>query len=542
MKKPLISLELETRNPKLETSPKKPRNLSIWLAWPLCLTLMTGCAVGPDFKPPEADVPAAWVGVDSPPTAAVSATIGTPLECTQWWNSFHDPQLVSLVERAIAANLDLRQATARIRQARAARGVGAAAFWPSVDSFAAYTRTGVGGTAGGAGDSGSSGGSIGRGSRETDLFQAGLDAAWELDFFGGSRRTVEALDADLDAAVEDRRDVLITLTSEVALNYLTLRGLQEQIGIARDNLEAQEKTVEITRTRFEAGFVSGLDVANARAQAATTASQIPTLESDASATIHALSLLLGLEPNALLDELQGETPIEPVPPEVPIGLPSDLIRRRSDIRRVEAQIHAATARVGVATADLFPRFSLTGSLSFSGDTLSSMASWSSRVWSVGPSMQWLIFDAGRIRWNIELQKAIQEQTLLAYRQTVLTALKEVESSLVAYAKEQEHRQLLEEAVSQNRKAVGLAKELYSAGQTDFLNVLSAQGALFLSEEALARSTRTLSLNLVALYKALGGGWEGWSEDGGIGRGGEAETKSVSGQPAMKDSSPGPGHL
>jgi NodT family efflux transporter outer membrane factor (OMF) lipoprotein len=438
----------------------------------------------------------------------VSATIGTPLECTQWWNSFHDPQLVSLVERAIAANLDLRQATARIRQARAARGVGAAAFWPSVDSFAAYTRTGAGGTAGGAGDSGSSGGSIGRGSRETDLFQAGLDAAWELDFFGGTRRTVEALDADLDAAVEDRRDVLITLTSEVALNYLTLRGLQTQIGIARDNLEAQEKTVEITRTRFEAGFVSGLDVANARAQAATTASQIPTLESDARATIHALSLLLGLEPNALLDELQGETPIEPVPPEVPIGLPSDLIRRRSDIRRVEAQIHAATARVGVATADLFPRFSLTGSLSFSGDTLSSMASWSSRVWSVGPSMQWLIFDAGRIRWNIELQKAIQEQTLLAYQQTVLTALKEVESSLVAYAKEQEHRQLLEEAVSQNRKAVALAKELYSAGQTDFLNVLSAQGALFLSEEALARSTRTLSLNLVALYKALGGGWEG----------------------------------
>jgi NodT family efflux transporter outer membrane factor (OMF) lipoprotein len=254
-----------------------------------------------------------------------------------------------------------------------------------------------------------------------------------------------------------------------------------------------------------------------------------------------LSLLLGLEPNALLEELQDESPVAPVPPEVPIGLPSDLIRRRPDIRRAEAQIHAATARIGVATADLFPKFSLTGSLSFSGDTLSSMASWGSRIWSVGPSMQWLIFDAGRIRWNIEAQKAIQEQTLLAYRQTVLTALKEVESALVAYAKEQERRQLLEEAVAQNRRAVALAKELYSAGQTDFLNVLSAQGSLFLSEEALARSTRTLSLNLVALYKALGGGWEGWSEDGVTGGWGEVETTRVGGQSAMRDSSPGHGH-
>jgi NodT family efflux transporter outer membrane factor (OMF) lipoprotein len=327
---------------------------------------------------------------------------------------------------------------------------------------------------------------------------------------------VEALDADLDAAVEDRRDLQVTLTSEVAIHYLTLRGLQEQISIARNNLEAQEKNVEITRTRFEAGFVSGLDVANARAQAATTASQIPTLESDARTSIHTLSLLLGMEPNALLEELQEAAPLAPVPPEVPIGLPSDLIRRRPDIRRAEARIHAATARIGVAAADLFPRFSLTGSLSFSGDTLSSMASWSSRVWSIGPSMQWLIFDAERIRWNIEAQRAIQEQTLLAYQQTVLTALKEVESALVAYAKEREHRQLLEEAVSQNRRAVALAKELYSAGQTDFLNVLSAQGSLFLSEEALARSSRTLSLNLVALYKALGGGWEGYRPNGGTG--------------------------
>ncbi len=433
MKRIDAARNLETNDQKLQALVSFYRVMirSICLTWPLCLVLMTGCAVGPDFKPPQTDVPTAWVGAPSSATAAISTVTGGPLEFVQWWNSFDDPELTSLVERAIAANLDLRQATARIRQARAARGVGAGSLWPSVNSLAGYTRSGAGSAAGAAG---SSRASVAGGSRETDLFQAGLDALWELDVFGGIRRNIEALDADLNAAVEDQRDVMVILTAEVALNYFTLRGTQEQIAIARNNLEAQQKTMEITRQRFEAGFVSGLDLANAKAQAATTASLVPTLESEAIEAIHTLSLLLALEPNALLEELQEAALVAPVPPEVPIGLPSDLLRRRPDIRRTEAQIHAATARIGVATADLFPRFSLTGSLSFSGDTLSSMASWNSRVWSVGPSMQWLIFDAGRIRWNIEVQKAIQEQALLAYRQTVLTALKEVESALVAYAK------------------------------------------------------------------------------------------------------------
>jgi NodT family efflux transporter outer membrane factor (OMF) lipoprotein len=435
----------------------------------------------------------------------MSITSPSPPQVVRWWDSFEDQVLTSLVERAAASNLDLRQAEARIREARAVRGAGAASFWPSVESFAAYTRSGTGGSSGGTANDRAGGGSV---SRDTDLFRGGLDAIWELDVFGGTRRSVEALDADLQAAIEDLRDVTVVLTAEVAINYLTLRGLQQQIAIARENLEAQVKTVEITRQRFEAGFVSGLDVANARAQSAATSSQIPVLESQARDAIHTLSVLLASEPNALLGELEIERAIAPLPPQVPVGMPSDLLRRRPDIRRSEARIHAATARIGIATADLFPRFTLTGSLSFSGDSLSSMADWGSRVWSVGPGMQWLIFDAGRIRWNIEARRAVEEQALLAHQQTVLTALREVESALVAYAKEQEHRQLLEEAVAQNRKAVGLARELYSAGQTDFLNVLSAQGSLFLSEEALVRSTVTLSLNLVALYKALGGGWEG----------------------------------
>jgi outer membrane protein, multidrug efflux system len=466
-----------------------------------CLCLFTGCAVGPDFRPPTAQVPESWKGAPPAPSAEMSVVVSTPANVVQWWKSFDDPKLTSLVERAVTSNLDLKFASARIRQARAARGAGAASLWPTVDSSAAYSRSGTG-------EQRVSGTSSSSGGRETDLFQAGLDAAWELDFFGGARRNIEALSADVQSAVEDRRDMMVTLVSEVGLNYFTLRSLQEQIDIAQGNLASQSKTTEITRQRFEAGFVSGLDVANARAQVASTASRIPVLESSMRETIHTLSVLLGSEPNSLLEELQAAAPIAPVPPEVPVGLPSDLLRRRPDIRRSETQIHAATARIGVATADLFPRFSLTGSLSLSGDTVATMADWGSRAWSVGPTVQWRVFDAGRIRWNIEVQKALQEQALLSYQQTVLTALKDVETALVAYAKEQEHRKLLEEAVFQNRKAVYLAKELYSAGQTDFLNVLTAQGALFVSEEALVLSTRALSVNLVAVYKALGGGWEG----------------------------------
>jgi outer membrane protein, multidrug efflux system len=468
------------------------------LLLPLYAILLFGCAVGPDFVPPGVRVPSAWEGASPPRSPVMSTTAGAPADCVEWWKSFNDPLLTSLIERAFESNLDIRQATARIRQARAARRVGTASFWPTVDGFAEVGREGTGG------GFGNRAGSL---SLETDFFEAGLDAAWELDFFGGARRNVEALTADLEAAVEDRRAVTVSLAGELGLNYFTLRGLQQQIAIAEANLTAQRNTADITRQRYEAGLVSGLDVANANAQTATTASRIPVLEAGVRENIYALGVLLGASPTALLQELEAAAPVAAVPPEVPVGLPSDLIRRRPDIRIAEAQIHAATARIGVATADLFPKFSLTGSFSFSGETFSAMTDWSSRAWSIGPGMQWRIFDAGRIRWNIEVQKALQEQSLLAYQQTVLTALKDVETALVAYAKEQVHSSLLNEAVRENRRAVEISKTLYSAGQTDFLNVLSAQGALFASEEAQALSTRALSVDLVALYKSLGGGWE-----------------------------------
>jgi NodT family efflux transporter outer membrane factor (OMF) lipoprotein len=478
----------------------------------VCLIALAGCTVGPDFRRPETKLPAEWHGAGE--TASFREGVRKapqPVEIADWWKNFDDPILSSLVERAILSNLDLRQAESRIRQARAARGVASAGLWPTVDTSASYRKSLGAATSISAIDNplaaGTTSISASSSSVERNLFRAGLDATWELDFFGGTRRNIEAAGADLQSAVEDRRDVLITLVADVGTTYANLRQFQGQIEIARKNLAAQQHTAEITRKRHEAGFVGGLDVANAQAQAATTESLIPGLESSARAAIFNLSILLGLEPAALEQELAEQKPILPTPPEIPLGLPSDLLRRRPDIRRSEAQLHSATAKIGVATADLFPKFSLTGNFGFTGQDLTSFIKWGNRFWSWGPTVTWPIFDAGRIRWNIEIQNAVQEQTLLTYEKTILTALKDVETSLVAYAKELQHNRLLAEATANNRRAVDLSMLLYVNGKTDFLNVLNSQRALFATEDALAQSTNALITDLVALYKALGGGWE-----------------------------------
>jgi NodT family efflux transporter outer membrane factor (OMF) lipoprotein len=307
--------------------------------------------------------------------------------------------------------------------------------------------------------------------------------------------------------VENRHDVLVTLTAEVARNYVELRTYQQRIAIARKNLQAQKHSADLTRERFEAGFVSGLDVANADAQVATTEAQIPLLESSARQTIYALSVLIDREPGALIQDLSDTAEIPAAPPSVPVGVPSDLLRRRPDIRRAEAEIHAATAQIGVATADLFPKVSIGGSIGWRAADTGSLFNPLSRFWSLGPSVTWNLFQTGRTLSNIELQRALEEQSVLTYRQTVLTAIQEVENALIASAKEQEHRKSLQAAVAANRKAAELATQLYTAIQTEFLNVLSAQRSLYSSEDSLAQSTRTMAIELIALYKALGGGWE-----------------------------------
>ena len=458
----------------------------------LCLGPLSSCMVGPEFRKPDPGMPETWIG--APPSEPVAE-----IDLARWWTVFEDETLTSLVTRAFQSNLDLKLAEARIRRARAARGIAASGMGPELDAGGSFRRTQSPGSP-------ASNGSDIEGPL-TNQYQADFDASWELDIFGGVQRGIEAAEADLQASVETRRDVLVTLAAEVAATYTDLRSFQQRIAVAQQNLKAQERSAELTRQRFEFGFVSGLDVANAETQVATTAAQIPGLETSARQAVYSLSVLLAMEPGALLDELSPPLLIPSAPPSAPVGIPSDLLRRRPDIRRAEAEIHSSTAQIGVATADLFPRFFIFGSAGYqAGDT----RAWfdpASLFWSFGPSVSWPVFASGRIRSNIEVRKALEEQALLAYRKTVLAALEEVEGAIIALEKEQERRKALVDAVRASKKSVDLATTLYTEGQTDFLNVLQAQRSLFVSEEALVLSTRNVSTNLIALYKAVGGGWD-----------------------------------
>jgi len=468
----------------------------------LLVLAVAGCTVGPDFQKPQPSMPEQWGELPQTGVAPGEEPI------VRWWSVFRDPVLDSLIEEAVRSNLDLRLARTRIREARAQRGIVAADLYPAVDVTGSYDRlrrsenvSGAQGTSTGDLESASGSGDA------RDLFLAGFDAGWEIDIFGGLRRSVEAADASVAAAEENHRDVLVTLLAEVARNYLEVRGNQKRISIARANMEIQRKTLELTRGRFEAGLGSKLEIAQAEAQLTTTESQIPALETSMKQAIHRLGVLLGQQPTSLAPRLLEEADIPPAPPEVPVGLPSDLLRRRPDVRQAEWELAAATARIGVATADLFPKFSLTGLAGLSSADAGDFFDGGSRFWSVGPVIRWPIFDAGRIRANIQVQNARQEQALVAYENTVLRSLEEVENALVAYSKEHAVRSSLIRAVDANSTAMEISTELFSKGLVDFLNVLQAQGALSLSQDLLVRSDQRISTSLVSLFKALGGGWE-----------------------------------
>jgi NodT family efflux transporter outer membrane factor (OMF) lipoprotein len=470
------------------------------LTLPTLTTLFTGCLVGPNFQPPQAPVPPSYSQTVSAPTNQPPETIA------EWWRLFHDPQLDSLIQEAVLANLDMRLAQARVREARAQQGVARSILFPTVDANGQYRRGRV--------SQNSANGLLAQEASQPlqqDLFNAGFDMNWEIDIFGGNRRALEAAKADLGATEESSRGTRITVLADVGLNYLDLRGLQKQLLVARDNLHLQEQTLALTRERFRAGLANELDTSRAEAQAADTRSQIPLLEEDIQRSIHRLSILLGKEPAQLESQLATPAPIPPATPGIPVGLPSDLLRRRPDIRQAELEVAAATARIGVATADLFPKFSLTGTAGLESLSASDFFTGGSRYWSIGPTMKWPIFTAGRIRQNIKVQDARQEQTLIRYEQTVLNSLEEVENALVACGKEQEHHQSLAQSEAANLRAVELADQRYRSGLVDFLNVLETQRSLLVVQDGLARSERTMGQNIVRLYKALGGGWEGQTQ-------------------------------
>ena len=474
--------------------------------------------VGPNVREPHANVRAQFAAATQPATTQQATTqqaVQENIDLRRWWESLHDPALNELIDQALQSNLDVRLANARIREARAQLEFNRAGLFPTADSSAQYTRSrfshnvfaaaaqSTGGGAGGVGSTANTPFSLG----ESDLYRAGFDAGWEIDIFGGTRRAIEAAQYSLAAQVEARRNALVTLLSEVAQNYVMLRGFQHELRVVRDNVAAQQATLKLQQIKQQAGLTNLLTISQATSLVASTESQMPTLETEIEQTIQRLAVLLDRDPTAIRAQLADDGKLPSGPASVPPGLPSELLRRRPDVRQAERQFAASTAQIGVAMSDLFPKFKLTGSLGLESLQLKTFTNSSSIFYSFGPSVQWRIFDAGQIWANVHVQNALQEQALIQYRQAVLQSMADVETALTAYNREQARSASLRQAVEANRQSVNLAKQLNEAGVVDFLNVLTAQQSLYQSEDQLAQSEQTVLTNLIALYKALGGGWE-----------------------------------
>ncbi len=518
-----------------------------WFAFAVLILvcMLPGCAVGPGYRPPDTKLPGNWHEPSENGLAAGEADV------QEWWTTFHDDTLSSLIDRAAHGNLDVRIAVLRIREARALRGVAVGELLPSLGGSAGYDRSkssangpmpGVsvpspGARFGSTVASGIASGAIAQGlgtvlpnatgvttplatglvglipsrsglpeTDDSDLFTTGFDASWEIDVFGGKRRNIQAADADLSATVEDYRAVLVSLLAEVATTYIDLRALQSQISATRQNIELQKHTLLLTQSRFDAEITSELDVRQAQTNLATTESELPLLEAGLSLAIYRLGVLLGREPAALYDELSVEEPIPHAATGTFVGIPADIIRRRPDIRAAERRLAAQTARIGVAAAELYPRFTLSGTFAFQATDFNHALDGRSTSYGFGPAVRWNIFDGLRNLNRIAAQEAVAHQAYVAYEQTLLLALENVEVSMVAYKREQDRYDALVRAVDAARRTVELAQVRYGDGVTDFQNVLDAQRSLVALENALAQSRGQVAVNLVALYKALGGGW------------------------------------
>jgi NodT family efflux transporter outer membrane factor (OMF) lipoprotein len=466
--------------------------LSRWAAIPLALFVAFGCAVGPNYVEPEIETPDQW-------QLELTRGLGSGQSDFQtWWTQFRDPVLTSLIERAAEGSLDIRLALARIDAAAARRGVARGEWFPSLDAGSTYQRTRV---------SESTNPVLPPPLERTDdFYSVGIGAGWEVDVFGRVRRSLESATAGVDAAIEDYRDVLVVLYAQIGLSYVNVRTLQERIASNEENIEAQRGTLQIVRDRNAAGLVGDLDLRQAEENLGATESQLPRLRQLLVQEINRLSVLLGLPPSALHAELAQPAPIPSLPAEVLVGLPYDLLRQRPDVRTAERQLAAQTARIGVAAADLYPRFSLLGNFGLQATDFADWGNSASRAYSFGPSVVWNIFDGGRIRSNIRVQEALTEQALVRYERAVLDALEEAESAMVAFVEEQNRRDALERSATASAEAVELVQTLYRTGLTDFQNVLDTERSLFARQDELAASQGLVAQDLIAVYRALGGGW------------------------------------
>ncbi|WP_123291489.1 efflux transporter outer membrane subunit [Desulfosoma caldarium] len=452
-----------------------------------------GCApVGPQYTAPENKVPERWHAQETGPFEAANLSEAV---LAQWWKTFDDPILTEVESRVLQANRDLKVAVARVREARAVLGTQRADLFPSLNAAgqALRQRTSAHGTASRA--------------METGFYRAGFDAGWELDLFGGTRRAVEAALADWEAAQAAHDAVRASLMAEAALAYVELRTFQERLDLTRRNIAVQEETYELNLSRYEAGLIDELPVQQSLYNLEHTRAAVAPLEAGLEAAKNRLAVLAGKEPGTLEKVLGESRPIPSVPPRVAVGIPAEALRNRPDIRLAERNLAAATARIGQASAELYPKFRLVGTIGLESLRAPDLLEWASRFWTIGPAVQWRLFDAGKIRQTIEVRTAQQEQALLRYESTLLNALEEVENTLVAFAKEQRRLEQLNKAVEAAQKAAFRAGDRYQAGLVDFTDVLDAQRTLQNFQDERAQSRGAVTANLIRLYKALGGGWQ-----------------------------------
>jgi multidrug efflux pump len=454
--------------------------------------LLSGCAAGPNFHPPKTEVSAAFAN-GSQTNMAPAPTAVT------WWQGFNDPQLNSLVAQAVTNNPDLRIATAHVLEARALRSGAIADLFPVASANAGWTKS--------LASQDSEPVSVPRSEREFSLYNAGFDATWELDFFGHVRRGIQADTAEFAATVATRQDVLVTLISEIARNYFELRGAQNQLAVARGNVDNERDSLDVAVAKLKGGRSTELDTARARALLESTLASIPPLEAAVKHSIHRLGVLTGQQPTALESELAPPAPIPALPPLVNIGNPADLMRRRPDIRSAEGALAAATARIGVQTADLFPRVTFNGNLGLQASEVSGLFKGGADTYSFGPSITWAALDLGHVLARIKAANARADAQLAAYEKTVLNALEETENALVDFAREQVRRDYLRASERSATQAMALARQRYDGGVDDFFPVLDAQRTQLSIQAQLALSETRTATSLVAIYKALGGGWE-----------------------------------
>ncbi|MCX6864722.1 MAG: efflux transporter outer membrane subunit [Verrucomicrobia bacterium] len=454
------------------------------------LAVLTGCmTVGPDYQRPEPATPPNWstglgMGLSS------AATDSKRLE--KWWAVFNDPVLSDLIRQARAGNTELHQAQARVREARARRGITKAGLLPSMEGNATASRSKSSEEAG----SGMTG----------NAYSAGFDASWELDVFGGKRRALESSTATWQAAEESLRDVQVSLLAEVALNYVDLRSYQDLLSITESNVTTRSETYDIARWRHEAGLTTQLDVDQAKLSLEQARAQLPTLRTNLEQAKNRIAVLLGRPPGALGKLFARIKPVPATAKEVAVGVPADLLRRRPDVRTAERQLAAQTAQIGVAKAEMYPSFSLGGSVGLESLAYSDLYSSGAQVARGAAQSAWKLFDGGRIRENIKLQTALQEEALSRYEGAVLTALEDVENSLIAYVNEQSRRDSLAAGVKSGQSAFKLALNQYSSGLVGFQTVLDTQQSLLSVQDQFSVSKSKVASNLIRLYKALGGGW------------------------------------